>query len=439
MEHSDGSTYGDTVVLIVDDNEDDVTMYKHYLSRDRSSRYEFRHVTTGSEALEELAAANVDCVLLDYVLPDIDGLEFLNRKAVRAGIRDVPVVFSTGFGNEMTAVEALKRGAVDYLVKDRLSEDVLSRSVRYAMQRSRDLQLHREHALFLETLVETIPSPLFYKDRHGHYRGCNKAFADYFGWNQWEVVGKSDREILPEELAERFAAQGLDSQGEGEERSFEISFTARDGENRHVIVSHAVYSNVEGEPEGSVGVIMDITARKRAEEQIRYLALYDELTGLPNRRLFFERMHQALIRAGRNQQVVGFLYVDLDGFKPINDEYGHEAGDAALREIGKRLPTLIRDSDTAARIGGDEFAVILPDLPDERGIELVAQKIADSIGQPLQVMGDELHVHASVGISSYPQDGMDVDKLLNQADAAMYVAKRRGARASRNRPNEPKE
>ena len=167
-------------------------------------------------------------------------------------------------------------------------------------------------------------------------------------------------------------------------------------------------------------------ARKQAEERIRHLASYDELTGLSNRRLFHERLHHALAQAQRHARPLAVLFIDLDEFKNINDTLGHEGGDRALKEVADRLRECLRESDTVGRLGGDEFAVLIEELPQPVDVAAVAQKILDTITRPFILAAREFRISASIGISAYPEDGKETLNLLKNADAAMYRAKERG-------------
>ncbi|MBU1228770.1 MAG: diguanylate cyclase [Proteobacteria bacterium] len=174
----------------------------------------------------------------------------------------------------------------------------------------------------------------------------------------------------------------------------------------------------------------DVSALKASEEQVRHMALHDPLTGLPNRQLFADRLEQALRLARRTGSIVGLLYVDLDGFKKLNDAYGHAHGDRVLVETALRLRACVRDSDTVARMGGDEFVVVLSDLARTEAAHAVAKQILEALYQP-EVAGGTMFVGASVGLACYPEHGTDQDALLSRADAAMYAAKRLGGNAFR--------
>ncbi|TAK08875.1 MAG: GGDEF domain-containing protein, partial [Candidatus Manganitrophaceae bacterium] len=170
----------------------------------------------------------------------------------------------------------------------------------------------------------------------------------------------------------------------------------------------------------------EIKERKRAEDHLQFMASHDALTRLPNRTVFTDRLTQAILRARRYPNRIAVLFLDLDGFKEINDSFGHVIGDRLLREAAERLIRSVRASDTVSRLGGDEFTIILPDLAEANKIKGIAQTIVNALAEPFNMEGYLLSVTASVGISLYPLDGDDADLLLKNADEAMYRAKKRG-------------
>ena len=177
---------------------------------------------------------------------------------------------------------------------------------------------------------------------------------------------------------------------------------------------------------GTVGIIRDVTERKRAEERLSYLATHDALTNLPNRTLFIDRLEQAVSRAPWRKRLVAVLFLDLDHFKRINDTLGHNLGDLFLKAVAERLKGCVREGDTVARMGGDEFTVVLADIAETRDVPKIAQKVLDAFSKPFRVDGHELFTTTSVGISLYPNDGDNAEVLLKNADAAMYRAKEEG-------------
>ena len=227
--------------------------------------------------------------------------------------------------------------------------------------------------------------------------------------------------LAPEDLPmQRAAAQGA------EVVDMEMD-VVRDGEKVATILGYAAPLFDEGgRPRGAIGASLDITERKRAEEQIKSLAYHDALTGLPNRRLFQDRLSVAVAQAHRNGQRLAVLYLDLDRFKPVNDSLGHAAGDRLIQDVAERLRTCLREGDTVARLGGDEFTLLLPGVSQVVDAARVAEKVLDTLRVPFQIEGREIFATASIGISLYPEDGHDVETLVKNADAAMYRAKQQG-------------
>jgi diguanylate cyclase (GGDEF)-like protein/PAS domain S-box-containing protein len=230
--------------------------------------------------------------------------------------------------------------------------------------------------------------------------------------------------VHPEDL-ERFDAAGT-AVARGGPYAIELRLVGRDGEVYWRALRGKLLFDAEGRALRMIGVSQDITMRKRREDEQRFLAYHDTLTGLPNRRLLDDRLRQALHLAQRRDAQLAVMLVDLDEFKRVNDSFGHRAGDAVLREIAARLAGCVRKADTLARQGGDEFVVVIPDLAQEADCRVVAEKVLYALEPPLRAEDHELRLGASIGISVYPADAGDGDALLRNADAAMYRAKRAG-------------
>ncbi len=232
-------------------------------------------------------------------------------------------------------------------------------------------------------------------------------------------------QVHPEDL-ERYLAK-IDAAWEsGAACTNEYRMLARDGREVWIASRGKTIADAAGRPTRMVGVSQDITERKRREAEDRFLAHHDSLTGLPNRRLLDDRLRQALHLAQRRDSRVAVMLVDLDDFKQVNDRFGHNGGDAALREVARRLAGCMRKSDTLARQGGDEFVVVISELTGEADCDVVAGKILRSLGTPVQIEGVDTRLGASIGVSLYPADARDGEALLRNADAAMYRAKHSG-------------
>ncbi|MCX7634311.1 MAG: diguanylate cyclase, partial [Syntrophales bacterium] len=199
-----------------------------------------------------------------------------------------------------------------------------------------------------------------------------------------------------------------------------------DGREQHVEVSVNLIRDVQGRPIGFRGILHDVTERRKTEEQTQWMAYHDHLTGLPNRILFYDRLNQVLSHAKRSDEKFSVILLDLDKFKEVNDHYGHNVGDELLRAVAQRLVSQLREGDTVARFGGDEFLVLLPGLKHARDASSLAQKIVRAISDPFSLGEVEVSVLASAGIAIYPDHGADGQILIQKADMAMYRAKAAG-------------
>ncbi len=254
----------------------------------------------------------------------------------------------------------------------------------------------------------------------------NQAFSTVTGYELTEIVGKNPRFLKSGRQNPAFYDEMWTRLTESDHWQGEIWNRRKDGEIYLESLSISVVRNLAGKITNYVGMYTDITARKKEEERLQYLATHDPLTNLPNRILFNDRLNQALARAQRNRRLVGLLFIDLDGFKAINDNFGHERGDHLLQAVARRLSGSVRHSDTVARVGGDEFTGLMEELTNVQSASGVAEKILASIGKPFQVGDNQILISASIGISIYPIDGGTGEILLRKADIALYRAKAMG-------------
>jgi diguanylate cyclase (GGDEF)-like protein/PAS domain S-box-containing protein len=257
----------------------------------------------------------------------------------------------------------------------------------------------------------------------------NDAFYASFGYAREEIPRTSEAwtdSIHPEDKARVVASIHEVIDGGGTAWQSEYRFRRRDGSYAAIFDRGFVVRDAFGEAVRMIGAMMDISERKRSEEQLAYLAQFDTLTGLPNRNLFRDRLAQAVSRAHREGWITGVAFIDLDRFKEINDTLGHAAGDEVLKAAAGRLRACLREGDTLARLGGDEFTAILEGLKSADAVARVAQKMMGALAAPMSAQGREVFVNASIGFALYPDDGTDADTLLKHADTAMYEAKNAG-------------
>lgn len=293
-----------------------------------------------------------------------------------------------------------------------------------ALQRERELRdaLSRSEGRFRMLFERNKASMLIIDPRDGSILAANKAAADFYGHPQDKLLRLRISDINT--LSQAEIAQEMERAQREERGHFDFRHTLASGEVRDVEV-HSGPVDWDGRPV-LYSIIHDVTRRKQAEAELDRIAHYDALTGLPNRLLQRDRLRQALAHSRRSGSSVAVCYLDLDGFKPINDTYGHDVGDTILVETARRLQQTVREGDTVSRIGGDEFVLILSDLDGLEQCRLVLDRVLHVVAQPIVVDEHELEVSASIGLTLYPQDDEDADLLLRHADQAMYVAKETG-------------
>lgn len=270
------------------------------------------------------------------------------------------------------------------------------------------------------------PDPIYALDLEGKFVYANKATADLFALAPEAIIGKSafDLEFSFAYDFQRNLEKVIADQSTYRGR-FAHTFASGQGERFEYFLAPVL--DEHGNTEGAVCVSRDITEQALAEEKIWHNAHHDILTGLPNRRLFLDRLEQEVKHAHRNSLPLAVLYMDLDGFKAVNDSLGHEAGDRLLSDVAERLTGCVREDDTVARLGGDEFAVILTGAMQRRGVELVAQSIVDALAKPFHIAQKLVQISVSIGVALYPQDASAPLAVLGAADQAMYRAKKSGS------------
>lgn len=316
-----------------------------------------------------------------------------------------------------------------------LSFSDILRNVEYAYIDQLKIALRdRDHALrtsadylrLAHKVIDASMDGIMITDQHGFIQSVNPSFSKLTGYAQHEAIGQTPRLLssglheadfyrrMWHTLLEKGHWQGevWNKRKNGELYPQWLSITAIRDENQHITQYAAIFS--------------DITERKRQEEKIHQLAYMDELTGLANRRMFFDRLQLALANAHRHKHTLAVLFLDLDLFKRINDTLGHQAGDQALKEVARRLQTTLREGESVARIGGDEFTILIPEVTGCKSLQILAQRIISQLERPVQLLQQEFFLTTSIGISLYPKDGLTAELLVKHADVAMYQAKSAG-------------
>ncbi len=275
--------------------------------------------------------------------------------------------------------------------------------------------------------LESIEEAYFEVDLTGDLVFLNAAFCRLLGYSEHELIGMNNQRYQsPEVAAEVFETFNEVYRTGAPKIGRDWALIRKDGSNVLVEASVNLIRDSQGAATGFRGMLRDVTARRQAEQRIEYLATHDELTGLPNRVMFGQLLKLAIESARRHERKFAVLFIDLDGFKTVNDTLGHEAGDALLKRISARLKDCLRASDVVARQGGDEFVVLVQEVTDAGEVAAVARKILSGVIESASLEGQDCGVTASVGISMYPADAHDEKSLMESADAAMYLAKEQG-------------
>lgn len=290
---------------------------------------------------------------------------------------------------------------------------------------ARYTDLKDRQARLLETLLGASPDLHYVVDRMGTLIYCNAAFADIFGKRREQLQGTHFASLC-EPLTQAVAAQMFEAAENGGSSGAELHIARKDGSAGVFEQVFVPVRDTLGHCEAIAATARDVTERKAGEERARYQANYDGLTDLPNRGRFLERLDLEIRHAARTGFPLALLFIDLDGFKNVNDQLGHAAGDQLLQQAARRLESCIRDTDVAARLGGDEFTVILTDVTLPPHVATLTMEILDELARPFQLSEAQASISASIGIAMYPGDGDSADELLRNADKAMYRAKEEG-------------
>jgi diguanylate cyclase (GGDEF)-like protein/PAS domain S-box-containing protein len=415
-------------ILLVEDNPGDARLLRE-MCKEEGLHGTLTHVESMQEAENHAAEHQVDIVLLDLGLPDAQGLGAVRR--ARAVAPRVPLVVLTGLDDESLAAQALQEGAQDYLIKGQLDARGLSRALRYAIERNT-----MEEALFVEkeraqVTLNSIGDAVICTDISGNITFLNVVAEKVTGWLRQDAAGRPMAEVF--RVSDAASHQSTPDPMERAVLQNRVGhlppncmLIRRDGVEIPIEDSVAPIHDREGKTTGAVIVFRDVSATRAMALQMTHAAQHDFLTGLPNRTLLNDRVSQAITFAQRHMKKVAVLFLDLDGFKHINDSLGHPSGDKLLQSIAQRLVHGLRGSDTVSRQGGDEFVMLLSEVEQSEDAAATARRMLQAVAEAHLIDDHDLHVTTSIGVSIYPDDGLDAETLIKNADTAMYQAKENG-------------
>ncbi|MFH7030569.1 MAG: diguanylate cyclase domain-containing protein [Heteroscytonema crispum UTEX LB 1556] len=384
---------------------------------------------SGEDAIKKVAETHPHLVLLDICLAgEIDGIEVAD---IIWKNFHVPVLYLTDYSEDTKLQKKWLSEPVSYILKPFLERD-LHIAVEMALYKHQIKKNFQQEKQKLMAILNSMGCAVVVTYINGCIQMMNPVAEALTGWKQEEAFGKKLADVLSlvdkdtGELLENLATQVMET-GAVLHLPENCTLIAKDGKEIPIGDSIAPIRDDDGNITGTVLVFQDITKRKQTEAQLLRNAFYDALTALPNRVLFIDRLRQAIEHnKRRNDYQFAVLFLDLDGFKGINDRFGHGIGDNFLVAIARRLESCLRSGDTVARFGGDEFAVLLEDIKDVSDATNVAKRIQDTLKEPLHLNGHQMLTTASIGIALSNSVDEEPESLLRNADTAMYRAKQQG-------------
>lgn len=450
-------------VLIVDDTPTNIKVLFSILEQ---SGFIVSVAKNGESALEKVIEASPNLILLDVLMPGIDGFETCRRLKENPSSRDIPVIFLSALDETVDKVRGFAAGGVDYITKPFQAAEVLARvENQLALQAARlevqtlNLELEQrvqqrtaqleaanqelaweiaerkkiEEALLkreeeFQLTFDLAPIGMAIKTLEGQFLRVNQSLCDTLKYSSQELLNYTWADVIDSSDLSAFLML-YEKLRQGDVPSFKVEsrYRSKDGRLVFGILQVALVRDAEGQPLHLISQFMDITDRKRAEDQLLYSALHDTLTQLPNRSLLTERLEHALRRAQRQENYIfAVLFIDLDRFKIINDSLGHQVGDELLIAIGQKLKMLVRAADTVARLGGDEFVVLIDPIDDLNHAIRVADRIANALQSSFHIGGRDVFITSSIGITLSSRNYQHASDLLRDADLAMYRAKEKG-------------
>jgi len=416
-------------LLLIDENPAHAEAFREALLNAKDGPFQFEWVQTLSQSVEQLREKTIWAVFASLSLPDSQGLDTIDKLLQVAP--GVPILVMGGAADEDLSTEALRRGAKDYLLNGHISTYSFLRAIRNMAERKT-----AEEVLFIEkerasVTLNSIGDAVLSTDILGNVTYLNVVAEKFTGWTCAEALGRPLHEVFHIiDGVTRIPASDPMEAAIRENKTVKLTpdciLIRRDGSESSIEDSAAPIHDRLGMVTGAVVVFHDVTDSKAMTQEMSHLAQHDILTDLPNRLLLQDRISQAIVAARRNNTKVAVLFVDLDGFKDINDSLGHAVGDSVLQSVAKRLVSCVRSSDTVSRQGGDEFVVLLSEINQPSDAGITARKILAAITASHRFEQHDMQLTASIGLSTYPEDGQDAETLLKNADMAMYEGKKRG-------------
>ena len=424
-----------STILLVDDQPNNIKVLLSFLKK---HNFKIRVADSGERALQMLERFQPSIILMDVMMPRLDGFETCRRIKRNKMLHEIPVIFMTALDNVEDKVAGFEAGGVDYITKPFHQAEVFARVKLHIDLREKNIALQKSEKQ-IRMIVENAPISIHELNLQGKIISMNTAGLKMIGASSEEQVLEMDYKTIIDETEKLRVNRIFDKAYEGSVCQFE--FKAK-GKNNPIFSARLVpIKDKQGKIERLLGISEDITEQKKAEEKVRQMAFVDALTQLPNRRLLEDRIKKIKAQSERTANHNALIYIDLDNFKPLNDTWGHKAGDLLLIEVAQRLTHSVRKMDTVSRLGGDEFVILLSILDKERQqavtqVTQVSEKILAAVSEPYEINLDQdngkvsqiRHIcTASIGVAVFAGNEIaGPDEILKWADEAMYKAKNAG-------------
>jgi diguanylate cyclase (GGDEF)-like protein/PAS domain S-box-containing protein len=426
-------------ILLIQDDPADAQVIRDALARSNDGLFEVEWVRLCAAGVKRLATTSkrdkrsppgIAAVLVDISIPDCKGIAAFD--AIFVAAPQIPILVLCDESDEESAKLSVQHGAQDYLLKGRLDSYLLPKTLNNMLGNMLDRAANAEE-LFeekerAEVTLNSIGDAVISTDVWCDVTYLNSVAEKLTGWSREEAAGRPIEEVFNIiDAATGAPAENPMARAIHENKTAGLTpnclLVRRDGVEAAIEDSAAPIHDRRGQVTGAVMVFHDVTTARALSQRMAYLAQHDTLTDLPNRLMLNDRLIQAIALARRHQQKMAVLFLDIDRFKHVNDSLGHAIGDRLLQSVAARLVACVRGSDTVSRQGGDEFVILLSEVAHASDAGIAAEKILQSLRESHRIDEHEVHITASIGIVTYPDDGEDVDTLLRNADFAMYQVK----------------
>ena len=425
-------------ILLIQNDPADAIVVRDALANPGGGQFEVEWVRTCAEGQARLngdaesagpSGNRIAAILVDLFLPDSSGIQTFNQLFLAAP--QIPILVLCDERYEEIGKLAVQHGAQDYLLKARLDSYLLPKTVGSMIERAANAEALFAEKERAEVTLNSIGDAVMSTDVWGSVTYLNAVAEALTGWScedakshsleeVFKIIDSDTREVVPNPMKLAIA------QNQTVGLTPNCILVRRDGVESSIEDSAAPIHDRRGSVTGAVMVFHDVTTARALSLRMAYLAQHDELTDLPNRALLADRLEQAIALASRRRGQLALLFVDIDRFKYVNDSLGHAIGDRLLQSVANRLASCVRSSDTVSRQGGDEFVILLPDISHSEDAAISGEKIRQALAVPHSIDQHDLHITGSIGIATYPEDGVHSETLLQHADFAMYHAKENG-------------